>query len=559
MTSGGPGWNYGWINDPTNGRQKVEAVVRQSDGKTLYADNVWTTDRVLIDGHDWLYENRLHYVVDMTGLAETYLLYFEPRPENELAVESFGNVPAEDVVLAEPLGNVTVTFNKPIDAATFTTANITLACQGTPVDVSSIVITPLSDTTFDLDLSQVTQANGFYVLTVQTKGIKDQEGFSGSTGKQAMWTQYMGGMVNLVVTVEPEQGGTVQPGSGEYQINSTLHMMAQASPGYTFLYWKSDDKTISQEAEFDYLLMDDAHLTAVFQRTQFNVEIIFNDEQGTVTGGNSQVYDYGTVLELKAEPADGYEFDSWYVNGERFSDDEVITITVEDHLVIEALFKETGAPAVTYPPTISYEVTDDAVVITATGEGEVLLYVNGELVTNPYTITRGDEDVTIVVTATAQGEGMTVSEEVTLVVTVPAKVVPETTETPEITLTEIELAYVVIHVDGNGEITVWVNGEEVELDENGNLVLHADDKVDVTYVITAIAQEEGKLASETAEFTIIVPAYNDTNLDEMNVDKSVIRVRYFNMAGQEMDHIDGMTLIVTTYSDGTTTAIKVLK
>ena len=134
------------------------------------------------------------------------------------------------------------------------------------------------------------------------------------------------------------------------------------------------------------------------------------------------------------------------------------------------------------------------------------------------------------------------------------------TESPEITLAEIELAYVVIHIEGNGDITVWVNGNEVDLDEDGNILLHADEHEDVTYVITAVAQEQGKLASEPTEFTIIVPAYNDdVNVDEINACKSVVRVRYFNMAGQEMDHADGMTLVVTTYSDGSTTAIKVIK
>ena len=46
-------------------------------------------------------------------------------------------------------------------------------------------------------------------------------------------------------------------------------------------------------------------------------------------------------------------------------------------------------PEQTPMPEINYEVNDDAVIITATGEGEVLLYVNGELVENPCTIERG--------------------------------------------------------------------------------------------------------------------------------------------------------------------------
>ena len=91
------------------------------------------------------------------------------------------------------------------------------------------------------------------------------------------------------------------------------------------------------------------------------------------------------------------------------------------HMTVYRLTKNEAPQEVTEAPTITYEVTDEGVVITATGEGEVHLYVNGEEVENPYTYPFGDEEVTIVVTATAQGEGKQVSEPATLEITVPAK------------------------------------------------------------------------------------------------------------------------------------------
>ena len=45
----------------------------------------------------------------------------------------------------------------------------------------------------------------------------------------------------------------------------------------------------------------------------------------------------------------------------------------------------------------------------------------------------------------------------------------------------------------------------------------------------------------------------------MNAGKTVAGVRYFNMAGQEMQEANGMTIVVTTYTDGTTSAVKVMK
>ena len=84
------------------------------------------------------------------------------------------------------------------------------------------------------------------------------------------------------------------------------------------------------------------------------------------------------------------------------------------------LFGNTGfTPTAT--PVISYRITSDAVVVTATGDGVVKLMIGGERVTNPYRIARGDEDFTVVATATAQQEGMDVSNQAMMTIVVPAK------------------------------------------------------------------------------------------------------------------------------------------
>lgn len=50
-----------------------------------------------------------------------------------------------------------------------------------------------------------------------------------------------------------------------------------------------------------------------------------------------------------------------------------------------------------------------------------------------------------------------------------------------------------------------------------------------------------------------------SSISEMNAGKTVASVRYFNVAGQEMAQPQGMTIQVTTYTDGTTSATKVVK
>ena len=50
-----------------------------------------------------------------------------------------------------------------------------------------------------------------------------------------------------------------------------------------------------------------------------------------------------------------------------------------------------------------------------------------------------------------------------------------------------------------------------------------------------------------------------TAVEELNANKTVANVRYFNVAGQEMAQPEGMTIQVTTYTDGTTSTAKVVK
>ena len=47
--------------------------------------------------------------------------------------------------------------------------------------------------------------------------------------------------------------------------------------------------------------------------------------------------------------------------------------------------------------------------------------------------------------------------------------------------------------------------------------------------------------------------------EKANEAKAVAGVRYYNMAGQEVAQPNGMTIQVTTYTDGTTTTAKVVK
>ena len=104
--------------------------------------------------------------------------------------------------------------------------------------------------------------------------------------------------------------------------------------------------------------------------------------------------------------------------------------------------------------------------------------------------------------------------------------------------------YRIIYPDGTE--TDWAEYEDI-------LSFEGDGK----HRVEAYAVADGKLPSEEIAYEFVVAPV--TGIEEMMNGKTVAGVRYFNMAGQEMSEANGLTIMVTTYTDGTTSAIKVVK
>ena len=303
------------------------------------------------------------------------------------------------------------------------------------------------------------------------------------------------------------------------------------------------------------------------------------------------------------------------VNGEAYNGEEIQLVEGENTLVVvvEAEGYETltetfvidwtapqpPQPEKTEAPVISYELTEDAVIVTAEGAGEVILYCEGQPVENPYTIARGEQDATFVFTATAQEADKEISDVTTLVVTVPAI----SGEEPPVDPHMEGYWLVVMDKDGNpvwyqmfigdnGDYTTTIaldyvtyggynhdTGERPAIDYyfviNG--VRYGAPEAEVATVLgtaldNALVEGEGFYTlpvgynynmgvaiSPDGEFFVYAAQAGFVGVDELNANKTVAGVRYFNLAGQEMQEANGMTIVVTTYTDGTTSAVKVMK
>ena len=80
---------------------------------------------------------------------------------------------------------------------------------------------------------------------------------------------------------------------------------------------------------------------------------------------------------------------------------------------------------------------------------------------------------------------------------------------------------------------------------------------DGRYKIEAYAVAENKLPSEHVYYEFTISPV--TGISELTDGKQITGVRYYNAIGQEMNEINGLTIVVTTFSDGTTSTVKVVK
>ena len=336
-----------------------------------------------------------------------------------------------------------------------------------------------------------------------------------------------------------------------------------------------------------------------------NITVSEPDENGVVTISYNGTEDVTIVVTVNGETVELVDGTVQLAEG-----DNIIVVTVsaegyEDKTETFEVNWTAPTPEPTATPVITYTEGEDAYIVTVTGNGDVHMYVNGDEVEFPYTIARDEVDVTYTITATAQEEGKPISETAELILTVPAKEVGPGPDDPHMT------GYWIIIFDQNNnenwyplypsannpnnyvnmvtlEFDPWgtfnpvygerpnvpfyfmINGErygaEVEnqptamgdFSQTIQNPLFLDSEfyytvpVGFTYTIGVQTNNEGELY-------VLCSQGDATGIDELANGKNVAGVRYFNMAGQEMQEVNGMTIVVTTYTDGTTSAVKVMK
>ena len=147
------------------------------------------------------------------------------------------------------------------------------------------------------------------------------------------------------LTISGTEGGEVTtPGEGNftYDERTVVGLIAEAEEGYRFVEWTGEGCTIADvNAAATNIIVNGAYsITAKFAR-QYDLSI-HSTGGGSVTepGEGVVTYDEGTVVNLVAEPDEGYLFVNWTGDVDTIADvyDASTTTTMNGHYSITANF-----------------------------------------------------------------------------------------------------------------------------------------------------------------------------------------------------------------------------
>jgi len=153
----------------------------------------------------------------------------------------------------------------------------------------------------------------------------------------------------LTTTVEPSEAGSVTPANAEAEEGDSIQITADSNEHWVFDRWSGDYSGNDNPAS---ILMDvDKSVTAIFVKQDYPLTINKEGEGSVsqqVIQPKTTEYPHGTLVELTAEPDEGWEFNEW--SGNANGDENPINITVEGETTVTANFER-----IMYPLTIEIE------------------------------------------------------------------------------------------------------------------------------------------------------------------------------------------------------------
>ncbi len=207
----------------------------------------------------------------------------------------------------------------------------------------------------EFDVTAAILGNGIYSFGLQNESRDKVEYFSKESNTPPQLIVDASGssdpiMYDLVTGVQGIGEISISPSGGKYDAGTVVELLATPASNWQFDGWVGD--LTGNDNPNSITMDDDKFVSAVFTEVSVPTYRLTTSIQGsgdvvlTPSGG---VYDQGTVVELIAAPASGWQFAGW--SDDLAGNDNPATITMNGDKHVAAIFSEsTGSQLLTFRP-----------------------------------------------------------------------------------------------------------------------------------------------------------------------------------------------------------------
>lgn len=143
----------------------------------------------------------------------------------------------------------------------------------------------------------------------------------------------------LITSSTPTEGGSVSPLPAEFDEGTEISIRATPNEGWVFDKWQGDLN--GSENPSSLIMNSDKDITALFIKKTYPLTVTIEGEgtvQEAIVQPKTTEYDHGTLVQLTAQPHDGWQFDRW--TGQTEITRNPLTISINEPRDLTAVFKE---------------------------------------------------------------------------------------------------------------------------------------------------------------------------------------------------------------------------
>ena len=192
------------------------------------------------------------------------------------------------------------------------------------IDLPTISATA-SDANATITITQVLELPGTAVVTVTA-----EDGITTSTYSIYFIPQYF-----IAASSNPSDGGTIT-GAGNYVHGTQVNLIAMPNEGYEFVNWTENGVQVSTNTSHSFTAYTDRTLLANFKLKTYKLTTFVLGQGAVRKTPDIDVYSFGDVVQLTADPEQGWNFTGW--SGDLIGSTNPASITLDGNKIVAANF-----------------------------------------------------------------------------------------------------------------------------------------------------------------------------------------------------------------------------